>query len=147
MKYEEIKKVQAGTFHTISWQRPMKTRAAYKNANLVKRSTGNSLRIGCNYDNLASTKEGRADGSKPSENAGLSGKEWVKPNVLLRSLKTGKELLRVSLASNSKFKTEYLLDGQPVSKEQIEHMVLKSELGGHTQNVFDIALDSITEIK
>lgn len=148
MTYEDVKGIQYGTFHTVSWQRPVKVRAAYRGVNLVKHSVGTSLRIGCNYDELASTKQGRADGSKPQVNAGLIGRKWLIRNVLLESERTGRQLLRLSLAQNSKFKSEYLLDGKPVSKEEIAHMVLKSELtSNHEQNVFDIDLANITEIK
>ena len=148
MTVEDIKKIKYGTFHTVSWQRPMKVRAAYRGVNLVKRSVGSGLRVGCNYEALSSTKQGRADGSKPEFNAGLLGRKWVIRNVLLESERTGRQLLRLSLADVSRFKTEYLLDGKPVPKEQIEHMVLKSELiGGHTQNVFDIDITNITDIK
>ena len=33
MTVEDIKKIKYGTFHTVSWQRPMKVRAAYRGVN------------------------------------------------------------------------------------------------------------------
>lgn len=135
-----------GAFRSILWERPLKTRKNVKDV-IVKRTYGTALRFGVAYDNLASTKQGRADGTLPAQNAGLIGREWIVPNLTLRSLKTGKTMLRVSLAKSSKFVTEYYLNGRKVDKAKIEPLVLKSEIRSHDMpEVFDVCTDDILSI-
>lgn len=135
-----------GAFRSILWERPLKTRKNVKDV-IVKRTYGTALRFGVAYDNLASTKQGRADGTLPAQNAGLIGREWIVPNLTLRSLKTGKTMLRVSLAKSSKFVTEYYLNGRKVDKAKIEPLVLKSEIRSHDMpEVFDVCTEDILAI-
>lgn len=135
-----------GAFRSILWERPLKTRKNVKDV-IVKRTYGTALRFGVAYDNLASTKQGRADGTLPAQNAGLIGLEWIVPNLTLRSLKTGKTMLRVSLAKSSKFVTEYYLNGRKVDKAKIEPLVLKSEIRSHNMpEVFNVCTEDILAI-
>ena len=96
---------------------------------------------------MASTQKGREDGTLPAENQGLRGLAWIVPNLTLRSLKTGDTLVRVSLARNSTFSTEYFLNGRKVAKEEIEPLVLRSELGRHEMpEVFNLKTENILAI-
>lgn len=132
-----------GAFRSILWERPLKTRKNVKDV-IVKRTYGTALRFGVCYDNMASTQKGREDGTLPSENQGLRGREWIIPNLTLRSLKTGNTLVRLSLARNSTFRTEYFKNGVKVEKAEIEPLVLKSEVTSHEMpNVFDLCVDNI----
>ena len=132
-----------GAFRSILWERPLKTRKNVKDV-IVKRTYGTALRFGVCYDNMASTQKGREDGTLPSENQGLRGREWIIPNLTLRSLKTGNTLVRLSLAQNSTFRTEYFKNGVKVDKAEIEPLVLKSEITSHQMpNVFDLCVDNI----
>lgn len=135
-----------GAFRSILWERPLKTRKNVKDV-IVKRTYGTSLRFGVCYDNMSSTQKGREDGTLPSENHGLRGLTWIVPNLTLRSLKTGDTLVRVSLARNSTFNTEYFLNGRKVTKEEIEPLVLRSELGRHEMpEVFNLKTENILAI-
>lgn len=135
-----------GAFRSILWERPLKTRKNVKDV-IVKRTYGTSLRFGVCYDNMASTQKGREDGTLPSENQGLKGRVWLVPNLTMRSLKTGNTLVRLSLAQNSTFRTEYFKNGVKVEKAEIEPLVLKSEVASHEMpNVFDLNTDSILAI-
>lgn len=135
-----------GAFRSILWERPLKTRKNVKDV-IVKRTYGTALRFGVAYDNLTSTKQGRADGTLPAQNAGLIGLAWIIPNLTLRSLKTGDTFVRVSLARNSTFSTEYFLNGRKVTKEEIEPLVLRSELGRHKMpEVFNLKTENILAI-
>lgn len=144
---EKVNQSPKGAFASVSWARPIKTKKEFNQHTIVKHSYGTALRFGVCYDNMASTKEGRENGTKPAENAGLIGRKWIIPNVLLSTEKTGKTLLRVSLANNSKFNTYYTIDGKTVDKSKIIDMVYKSELSSHSTNVFDINIDYIEEIR
>lgn len=135
-----------GAFRSILWERPLKTRKNVKDV-IVKRTYGTSLRFGVEYDKMASTQKGREDGALPAENQGLRGLAWIVPNLTLRSLKTGDTLVRVSLARNSTFSTEYFLNGRKVTKEEIEPLVLRSELGRHEMpEVFNLKTKNILAI-
>lgn len=150
MEYKKVidrAKSKKGSFASIVWERPLKTRKAYNGNTIVKRTYGSGLRMGVNYDNMKAVQEYRKDGVLPSENQGLISREWIEPNLTLRSLKTGKTLLRVSMASNSSFRTEYFLNGKPTTKETIEQMVLASEVKSHDMpTVFDVGTDNIIAI-
>lgn len=149
MTYEQtMNRINAkrGAFRAVCWERPLKTRKNVKDI-VVKRTYGTGLRFGVCYDNMASTQKAREDGTLPAENQGLKGREWIIPNLTLRSLRTGNTLVRLSLAQNSTFNTEYFLNGRKVEKAEIEPLVLKSEVASHEMpNVFDLATDHIIAI-
>lgn len=149
MTYEQTMdriKAKRGAFRSVLWERPLKTRKNVKDV-IVKRTYGTSLRFGVEYDKMASTQKGREDGALPAENQGLRGLSWIVPNLTLRSLKTGDTLVRVSLARNSTFSTEYFLNGRKVTKEEIEPLVLRSELGRHEMpEVFNLKTENILAI-
>lgn len=149
MTYEQtMNRINAkrGAFRAVCWERPLKTRKNVKDI-VVKRTYGTGLRFGVCYDNMASTQKAREDGTLPAENQGLRGREWIIPNLTLRSLRTGNTLVRLSLAQNSTFNTEYFLNGRKVEKAEIEPLVLKSEVASHEMpNVFDLATDHIIAI-
>lgn len=132
-----------GAFRSILWERPLKTKKNVKDV-IVKRTYGTSLRFGVEYDKMASTQKGREDGTLPAENQGLRGRVWLVPNLTMKSLKTGNTLVRLSLAQNSTFRTEYFKNGVKVDKAEIEPLVLKSEVASHEMpNVFDLCVDNI----
>lgn len=149
MTYEQtMNRINAkrGAFRAVCWERPLKTRKNVRDI-VVKRTYGTGLRFGVCYDNMASTQKAREDGTLPAENQGLRGREWIIPNLTLRSLRTGNTLVRLSLAQNSTFNTEYFLNGRKVEKAEIEPLVLKSEVASHEMpNVFDLATDHIIAI-
>jgi len=149
MTYEQtMNRINAkrGAFRAVCWERPLKTRKNVKDI-VVKRTYGTGLRFGVCYDNMASTQKAREDGTLPTENQGLRGLAWIVPNLTLRSLKTGDTLVRVSLAQNSAFNTEYFLNGRKVTKEEIEPLVLRSELGRHEMpEVFNLKTENIIAI-
>lgn len=149
MTYEQTMdriKAKRGAYRAVLWERPLKTRKNVKDV-IVKRTYGTALRFGVCYDNMASTQKGREDGTLPAENQGLRGLAWIVPNLTLRSLKTGDTLVRVSLARNSTFNTEYFLNGRKVTKEEIEPLVLRSELGRHEMpEVFNLKTENILAI-
>lgn len=149
MTYEQTMdriKAKRGAYRAVLWERPLKTRKNVKDV-IVKRTYGTALRFGVCYDNMASTQKGREDGTLPAENQSLRGLAWIVPNLTLRSLKTGDTLVRVSLARNSTFNTEYFLNGRKVTKEEIEPLVLRSELGRHEMpEVFNLKTENILAI-
>ena len=142
-----LSRTPKGAFKSMVWERQLKTKKQYADNIVTKRTTGSALRFGVAYDNMKAVKEGRENGTKPAENAGLIGRHWLVENLISQSDRTGKTLLRVSLANNSKMETEYFLNGRKVNKEDIEPMCYASETKAHEHTeVFDIATDSIISI-
>jgi hypothetical protein len=136
-----------GQFCSIQMIRPMKVRKG--KAEIMKHSRF-VVRAGISYDNQAAVQEKRETGELPAENAGLIGREWVIPNYVLRSIKSGKLLIRVTPVHNedSKRTVEYIRNGQPISKEEAEIDCLASEFAdrGDWKGAMDITADYIMEV-
>ena len=142
-----LNRTPKGAFKSMVWERQLKTKKQYADNIVTKRTTACSVRFGCSYDNLKAVKEKRENGELPPVNVGLAGKHWLIPNLVLQSDKSGRTLLRVNLANNSKMETEYFLNGRKVNKEDIAPMCYASETKAHEHTeVFDIATDSIISI-
>ena len=136
-----------GQFASAEWSRPCKTLKSC-NHEIIKRTIANNVRIGANYENLHTTIEGRASGELPSENQGLRGLEWVTFPVVLRNPKTERQFIRLETAKNSKFITQYFIDGQETTKAEVESYLQASEKSsGEMPTVMNIGIDTIINIK
>lgn len=137
-----------GNFSSYTTLKTCKTLKGF-DGKIEKLTRARNIMIGAAYDNRQVVIEARANGTLPSENQGLKGKEWVQYPILLRSLYNGKELIRVNVLSNSKFESQYLLNGQPIAYEQIEQYLYSSEKkksNNEPLTVFDITVDNIIEL-
>jgi hypothetical protein len=136
-----------GTFCSIKMQRPMKMRKG--RAEIVKISQF-TVRVGVSYDSQIGVKERRENGELPEENAGLIGREWIIPNYILRSLKSGKMMIRVTPVHNDACKrlVEYIRNGKSISKGEAEIDCLASEFAdrGDWKGAMDITAEYITEV-
>ena len=122
-----------GQFLSVTWKRPAKV---YQGVNdlIEKKVKAINVRAGVDYDARASVQDKRESGDLPVVNAGLSGMVWAKndkgeslfPHVL-ESIKTGERSFRFDVLSNSNFETQWLLNGLPVEKSQIESFLQASE--------------------
>lgn len=143
----EIALNKKGQFASAEWARPCKTLKSC-NHEIVKRTIANNVRIGANYENLHTTIEGRASGELPSENQGLRGLEWVNFPVVLRNPKTERQFIRLETAKNSKFITQYFIDGQETTKDEIANYLQASEKSsGEMPTVMNIGIDTIINLK
>lgn len=143
----EIALTKKGQFASAEWSRPCKTLKSC-NHEIVKRTKASNIRIGANYENLQTTKDGRADGTLPSENQGLRGLEWVNFPVVLKNPKTDRQFIRLETAKNSKFITQYFIDGQETTKDEIETYLRASEKSsGKMPTVMNIGIDTIINLK
>ena len=143
----EIALDKKGQFASAEWSRPCKTLKSC-NHEIVKRTIANNIRIGANYENLHTTIEGRASGELPSENQGLRGVEWVNFPVVLKNPKTERQFIRLETAKNSKFITQYFIDGQETTKDEIANYLQASEKSsGEMPTVMNIGVDTIINLK
>lgn len=110
----------------VMWQKDMKVKKSAGDVKITKK-TSIVARGGIEYDNMKVVQEGRADGSLPSENAGLPWGEWAQyPYHITHK---GTDYARFYPASGLEFKPEvhYFMDGVEVSKEEIVDLCLASE--------------------
>lgn len=146
MNIMEVIEKKRGQFARVSWERKCKTLKSCP-YEITKKTVAKNIRIGAQYDNLKRVKADRASGELPAENQGLRGMEWVKYPILLRSTKNGKEYLRLETSQNSKFETEYYIQGEKVSKESIKYYLQASEKNsGDLPAILNISTESITSI-
>jgi hypothetical protein len=133
-----------GQFASLRTVRPLKVRKG--KAEILKDSTF-TCRIGVNYDNIAAVKEGRADGSLPSENAGLPWGEWrVFPYVIAHK---GAHYFRCTAVHNDNAipTVRYTRNGVKITREEAQADALASEFENKEEReVFTVKVESITEI-
>ena len=136
-----------GQIVTLKWHKDCKTKKSVLE-HIEKNTTAKCIRIGCGYDNLSAVKEGRENGTLPEENAGLAPSlEWEVYPTIIRNKNTGKRYVRVELMPNSKFESEFFMDGASVNKADIEEKLLASEKSrGSMPTVMNIPLENITEV-
>lgn len=151
MEYEALRKTLAnitkGSIHTVTYSRPMKTRKGITDT--ITKTTTMQCRFGVRYDNMASTKEGRADGTLPAENAGLAASlRWVDENFI-ENINTGNKMLRVAYANGNKTISRYFVNGIETTKEAIAPLCLASETKPSTSapTVMNIGVEKIDSIR
>lgn len=145
MNIEKILNKNAN-FSCIEWVRPCKVK---KNCPQIdKRTVAKNVRIGASYDNMAVVKAARENGELPKENQGLRGLVWVEYPYFLVSPKTNKKYLRIETAKNSKFETQFYMNGREVDRAEIEDYLMSTEKPkGDKSPVINIELANIKYIK
>lgn len=150
MELEKVKGIvkakQNGSFVGMEWERELPVRAAYKgNTRVIKKSKG-VVRFGVEYDNIKAVQQKRKDGELPSENEGLKWGEWEEYPYFIKH--NEKHYLRCTESHNNRVRTEYLLNGRPVSKDELESICTKAAFTQHQDlDVFTINIDNIVAIK
>ena len=149
MKFDTLKKVvlatTKGSFHSILWERPMKTKKAFAWNTIVKRSAG-VVRFGIEYDNMKAVQDKRQTGELPAQNAGLQWGTWALYPYFIQH--NGKTYLRCATSKGNTIQTEYFLNGKKVDKSAIENMVLASEFRQtESLDVFTLNTENILAIR
>ena len=112
-----------GTYLNLETVRFGKTKKSCT-SKIVKRTLFKNARLGMNYDNLQQTQDFREQGSIPEKNAGLPWGEWeMYPFIITHK---GNRYLRAYVKKDL-IVTEWYKDGERVSKEEIEDVLLASE--------------------
>lgn len=148
---EIIKKAleKKGQFATVDYERKCKT---LKNApDIYKHTKAYNVRIGAEYDALKTTLENKGVDNKEEAHAlnqGLNGMEYEIYPIILKG-KNDRKYVRIETAKNTRFETQYFMNGSKVSKADIEMYLQASEKksGGDLPTVMNIGLDTITEIR
>lgn len=137
-----------GQFTNLTYARTCKVK---KNSPVIEKMTkAFNVRVGAQYDALKVVQniKGTTTTEETHEkNNGLNGMEWVVYPYILKSIKSGKEYLRLETAKNTRFETVYTMDGRVVDKAEVEPYLLASEKSkGEMPIVMNIGLENITEI-
>lgn len=134
-----------GQIVTVKTTRPVKMK---KGQEAVNKTSEFQCRVGVNYDNIAAVKEGRADGTLPKENAGLSWGEWLEfPYTIGHK---GETYVRCTMLNNGYRRAPVftLADGTVVDKATVQAGALASEFKeGDDSAVFNIKLSSLIEVR
>lgn len=145
---KEIALTKKGQFTNLTYARACKT---LKGApEIMKTTRAYNVRIGAEYDALRSTHEAKGVNTTEEAHAlnnGLRGFEWVTYPYILKATKSGKEYVRIETAKNSRFETVYTMNGQTVSKADIDQYLQASEKkNGEMPTVMNIGIENITDI-
>lgn len=135
-----------GQFATITTSRAIKVKKGV--AECIKESRF-TVRIGVNYDNQAAVIAKREDGDLPAENAGLIGREWIVFPYVLRSIKSGKFMVRCTPVHNENAVREvkFFRNGAEITRAEAEVGAYASEFAEREPtDAFDITVDNITHI-
>lgn len=148
MKLEKImariKKGQNGSFRSMVMERPLKTKKAYADEVLTKR-TETVVRLGVDYDNIKNVKMKRENGELPEKNAGLQWGEWESFPYIVKH--KDKKYLRCATSKGNTPITTYYRNGKKVSFEEIENMLLASEKTSKEKDVFSVDIENIIALQ
>lgn len=149
MNFSTLKKMviggTKGSFRSIVWERPMKTKKAFADQVIVKRSFG-VVRFGIEYDNIRAVQEKRESGELPEVNMGLTWGEWMLYPYFIQH--KGNVYLRCATSKGNKIRSEYFLNGKMVDKETIKNMCLASEFKNTDDlDVFTINTKNIIAVR
>jgi hypothetical protein len=133
-----------GQFASIRTVRAIKVK---KGCPEIVKESRFTVRIGVNYDNIAKVQENRENGTLPAENAGLIGREWIVFPYILRTLKSGKYLVRCTPVHNAPRSVEFSCNGKTITREEAAKTAYASEFAEREPTeAFDITVDNIVEI-
>jgi hypothetical protein len=125
--FEVLGTRQRGAIATVISYRPCKTR---KGSPAVTKRTQMQMRLGHNYENQASTIEARENGREKLAPEQL----WHEPcpevdggRNLFRRHKTNGQIYLFGQPSGNPARSQFFLDGKPVSYAEVEDFLLASE--------------------
>ena len=113
----------------LEWNRTLACLKTSGCQDTIVKSTRMVGRIGIDYDNQKAVQAKRDSGELPAENAGLNGMEWIEPPYLLRSLKSGRTLLRLYCGTSDKIHPEvhFFRNGVEVARESLNGSVASTD--------------------
>ena len=140
----ELLMSRKGQIVTVKTRRPVKMK---KGQPETFKESEFQCRVGVNYDNIATVKEGRANGELPAENAGLPWGEWIEfPYTIGHK---GETYVRCTMLNNGFRRAPVftLADGSVVDKATVQAGALASEFKDSDGAVFNIKVSSLLEVK
>lgn len=154
---DRIDSLKVGSFHTFTYKKVWgKKQLAKGNKHLdVVEIKKINARIGVDGDKTQEVKENRENGNQPAQNQGLPPyKEWVegKKGIILRHKGNGQRYVRTyrrkGEAKGVVGKTRYFVEGNEVTKEELQSLLIPSALtySGPEMPYRDLKEDCILDI-
>jgi hypothetical protein len=143
-KILESAQKRKGQYAGLLWNRPLATRKDVLAT--VTKEVRCVARLGINYENMASTKEGRENGKLPAENAGLPWGVWDKfPYTIAHK---GQTYLRLYPLTNGKVRTIYRINGKMAKASEAKEICLAKEFSkGEPSSCLTVNLANIVRIR
>lgn len=145
--YEALRGYQKGSFVRVGYESQLGNAAAKQMGQVIKKVTEVTGRIGINYKNIASVKA-RKEQETSSER---TYKVWFKhveghPELIEHLEDASKRYLQIFSTKNSYPKVKYYLNGEEISKEDLQatNLCTKSDLASSSKTeVYAIPLQNI----
>lgn len=132
----------------VSWRKQLETRKEVTDT--VEKETTTFVRSGINFANLASVREGIANGERGEVQPLPTWCEWEQAPFILRHKSNGTQYVRLypSTFNNLKPATRYFLNGVEVSAQDVQPLCLAKEFRDReeTPACFMVKAESITTI-
>lgn len=142
-----VKRSNNGSFRSMEWESEVPVKSALKGQHTVTKRTKAQVRFGVSYDHMASVQNKRISGELPGMNQGLRWGQWKDGYENLVIEHKGNHYLRCSLFPGARSNTQYLLDGQPVSKDELKDICNPSALkSSDTKDCFNVNMSNILSI-
>lgn len=132
-----------GQWTAMLWERRLKTLKGVES--IITKQTSCMARIGVDYENKASTIEGRASGELPATNQGLPWGQWARFPYLIKH--KGGLYLRVIPRAGKPLKTIYRINGQICRREEVESLCLASEFRDEEPGCLTIKAANLRRIR
>lgn len=140
-KIEQLDMVGKGRYVRIKWYSLPKLKKEYNGR--VRKETSSVVRLGVNYSNLQEN-DGKEIQARPSS------LKWYYKNIVLQNVNTNTLNVQVytSKVKTHKSITQYFLDGEPITKQELIDMgaLSPSQAKSFDGNTFMVKLDNIISI-
>lgn len=142
-----IENDKKGTFHSVVWDKKLKTKKGCTDI-IEKRTRAKAVRLGVSYENMQKVKElnGIDEETGKAIHQSLPWGEWENYPYTIKH--KDNYYLRMALADNTQFETEYYRNGVKVCKEDVINDCLASEFSNKKPNtVITVNIDNILHVK
>ena len=149
---QELEKRKRGTIISLTYKTEPTLNAVAKKLGIkLEKITTTTARFGVNYNNIKAVKEqreqDRINGIERQQKA--SWWTWKDKNLIKQNINNGNEYLTLTRSNKAKPKVKYLLNGQEISKKDLQdkNLVVNSYWNKTEIQQYDININNIISIK
>ena len=149
---QELEKRKKGTIISLTYKTEPTLNAVAKKLGIkLEKITTTTARFGVNYNNIKAVKEqreqDRINGIERQQKA--SWWTWKDKNLIKQNINNGNEYLTLTTSKKTKPKVKYLLNGQEISKKDLQdkNLVVNSYWNKTEIQQYDININNIISIK
>lgn len=149
---QELEKRKKGTIISLTYKSEPTLNAVAKKLGIkLEKITTTTARFGVNYSNIKAVKEqreqDRINGIERQQKA--SWWTWKDKNLIKQNINNGNEYLTLTTNKKAKPKVKYLLNGQEISKKDLQdkNLVVNSYWNKTEIQQYDININNIISIK